>query len=69
KAGEELIQKSTMKQKVEDDKEKAELKQFMETILDEEEISIDVIPLAVKSLRIVDWKIHKERKKSYYQIM
>nr|GEV83221.1 phospholipase-like protein [Tanacetum cinerariifolium] len=35
RAGEELAQKITKKQKVEDDKEKAELKQLMETILDE----------------------------------
>nr|GEV70985.1 hypothetical protein [Tanacetum cinerariifolium] len=54
---------------VEDDKEKVELKQLMETILDEEKVAIDVIPLAVKSPRIVDWKIHKEGKKSYYQIL
>nr|GEW27218.1 hypothetical protein [Tanacetum cinerariifolium] len=46
----------------------AELKQLMETILDEE-IAIDTIPLAVKSPRIVDRKIHKEGKKSYYQIV
>nr|GEW43498.1 hypothetical protein [Tanacetum cinerariifolium] len=69
RAGEELIQEITKKQKVEDDKEKVELKQLMETILDEEKVAIDVIPLAVKSLRIVDWKIHKEGKKSYYQIV
>ncbi|GKC81807.1 hypothetical protein Tco_1137524 [Tanacetum coccineum] len=36
---------------------------------DEEEVTIDVIPLAVKSPRIINWKIHKERKKSYYQII
>nr|GEX84465.1 hypothetical protein [Tanacetum cinerariifolium] len=33
----------------------------------EEEVAIDAIPLAVKSPRIVDWKIHKEGKKSCYQ--
>nr|GEW39805.1 putative reverse transcriptase domain-containing protein [Tanacetum cinerariifolium] len=33
---------------------------------DEEEVAIDAIPLAVKSPRIVDWKIYKEGKKSYY---
>nr|GEY50613.1 hypothetical protein [Tanacetum cinerariifolium] len=54
---------------VEDDKEKAELKQLMETIPDEEEVAIDAIRLAVKSPRIVDWKIHKEEKKIYYQIV
>nr|GEV60317.1 hypothetical protein [Tanacetum cinerariifolium] len=69
RAGEELIQVCTKKKKVDDDKEKVELKQLLETIPDEEEVAIDAIPLAVKSLKIVDWKIHKEGKKSYYQIM
>nr|GEX52166.1 hypothetical protein [Tanacetum cinerariifolium] len=41
----------------------------METIPDEEEVAIDVIPLVFKSPRIVDWKIYKEGKKSYYQIV
>ncbi|GKB06047.1 hypothetical protein Tco_0834280 [Tanacetum coccineum] len=41
-------------------------KDFVE---DEEEVAIDVVPLATKSPRIVDWKIHKEGKKSYYQIV
>ncbi|GKB37745.1 hypothetical protein Tco_0882687 [Tanacetum coccineum] len=31
--------------------------------------AIDVVPLATKPLTIVDWKIHKEGKKSYYQII
>nr|GEX97037.1 hypothetical protein [Tanacetum cinerariifolium] len=44
-------------------------KQRLMLIINEEEVSIDVIPLAVKSPRIVDWKIHKEGKKSYYQIV
>nr|GEY40895.1 hypothetical protein [Tanacetum cinerariifolium] len=35
----------------------------------EEEVAIDVIPLSFKSPKIVDWKIYKERRKSYYQIM
>ncbi|GJQ90224.1 hypothetical protein Tco_0001363 [Tanacetum coccineum] len=66
RAGAELEQESTKKQKVEDDKETVELQKLMEIIPDEEEVAIDAIPLAVKSPRIVDWKIHKERKKSYY---
>ncbi|GJR91170.1 hypothetical protein Tco_0215181 [Tanacetum coccineum] len=32
-------------------------------------VTIDAISLAVKSPRIVDYKIHKEGKKSYYQIL
>ncbi|GJV69311.1 hypothetical protein Tco_1484820 [Tanacetum coccineum] len=41
----------------------------MEIISDEEEVAIDAILLAVKSPSIVDWKIHKEGRKIYYQIM
>nr|GEW66361.1 hypothetical protein [Tanacetum cinerariifolium] len=69
RAREELIQESIKKQNVEDDKETEELKQLMEIISDEEKVAIDAIPLAVKSPRIVDWKIYKEGKKIYYQIM
>ncbi|GJU48457.1 hypothetical protein Tco_1218012 [Tanacetum coccineum] len=36
---------------------------------DEEEVAIDAIPLAVKSPSIVGWKIYKEGRKNYYQIM
>ncbi|GKC85342.1 hypothetical protein Tco_1141059, partial [Tanacetum coccineum] len=35
----------------------------------EEEVAIDAIPLAVKPPKIVGWKIYKEGRKSYYQIM
>nr|GEW44329.1 ribonuclease H-like domain-containing protein [Tanacetum cinerariifolium] len=69
RAGIELIQEITNKQKVEADKEITELKQFMELIPDEKEVAINDIPLFVKSPKIVDWKIYKEGRKSYYQIM
>ncbi|GKB39848.1 hypothetical protein Tco_0884790, partial [Tanacetum coccineum] len=49
RAGEELIQESLKKQKVDDDKETPKLKQCLEIIPDEEEVTIDSIPLAVKS--------------------
>ncbi|GKA68434.1 uncharacterized mitochondrial protein-like protein [Tanacetum coccineum] len=67
RAGTELVQEITKKQKVEDDKEIVELNQLMKIIPDEEEVAIDAIPLAVKSPSIVGWKIHKEGRKSYYQ--
>ncbi|GJU73287.1 hypothetical protein Tco_1264692 [Tanacetum coccineum] len=35
----------------------------------EKEVAVDVIPLATKPPSIVNWKIHKEGKKSYYQII
>nr|GEY34085.1 hypothetical protein [Tanacetum cinerariifolium] len=49
RAREELEQEITKKQKVEDDEEKAELKQLIETIPNEEEVAIDDIPFAIKS--------------------
>ncbi|GJW17775.1 hypothetical protein Tco_0025211 [Tanacetum coccineum] len=67
--GEELEQESTKKQKVDEDKDTIELQSLMEVILDEEEVAIDIVPLATKSPNIVGSKIHKEGKKSYYQIM
>nr|GEZ86831.1 hypothetical protein [Tanacetum cinerariifolium] len=54
RAGIKLIQENTKKQKVEDDKETSELKQCLEIILDKEKVTIDDIPLAVKSSSIVD---------------
>nr|GEU52765.1 hypothetical protein [Tanacetum cinerariifolium] len=52
--GEEITQERSKKKKVDDDKETAELKKLMRIIPKEEEVAIDVIPLAIKSLKIVD---------------
>ncbi|GJR15887.1 hypothetical protein Tco_0798539 [Tanacetum coccineum] len=54
---------------MEDNKETVELQSMMEVISDEEEIAVDAIPLATKPLRIIDWKIIKEGKIGYYQII
>ncbi|GKA38432.1 copia protein [Tanacetum coccineum] len=54
---------------MEKDQEAAKIKELIEIVPDEEEVAIDAIPLAVKSPSIVDWKIHKEGKKTYYQII
>nr|GEX14164.1 hypothetical protein [Tanacetum cinerariifolium] len=64
-----MFEKAFRRQKLDDDKEITELKQLMKIIPDDEEVAIDAISLAVKSPRIVDCKIHKEGKKSYYQIV
>ncbi|GKE73612.1 hypothetical protein Tco_1535653, partial [Tanacetum coccineum] len=69
RAGEELEQESTKKQKVDEDKHTIELQSLIEVIPDKEDVAIDVVPLATKPPTIVDWKIHKEGKKSYYQIV
>ncbi|GJQ99031.1 hypothetical protein Tco_0522016 [Tanacetum coccineum] len=65
----ELFDKAFTRQKVDEDKDTTELQSLIEVILDEEEVAIDAVPLATKSPSIVDWKIQKEGKKSYYQIV
>nr|GEZ42180.1 hypothetical protein [Tanacetum cinerariifolium] len=57
RAGEELEKENAKKQKIDDDKDAAELKQLVKIIPDEEGVAIDAIPLAVKPPSIVDWKI------------
>ncbi|GJX55855.1 hypothetical protein Tco_0285752 [Tanacetum coccineum] len=70
RAGEELEQEGSKKQKLEEDKESEELKKCLEIVLDDgDDVTIDATPLSIKSPSIVDWKIHKEWKKSYYQII
>ncbi|GJV90812.1 hypothetical protein Tco_1538625 [Tanacetum coccineum] len=54
---------------VDDDQETTKIKELMKIVSDEEEVAIDAIPLATKPPTIVDWKIHKEGKKNYYQII
>ncbi|GJW17806.1 hypothetical protein Tco_0025242 [Tanacetum coccineum] len=69
RAGDELEQEKVKKLKVDDDQEIAELQRLMEVVPDEEEVAVDAIPLATKPLSIVDYKILKEGKISYYQII
>ncbi|GJS77125.1 hypothetical protein Tco_0727006 [Tanacetum coccineum] len=64
RAGEELEQESTKKQKVDEDKDTAELQSLMKVIPDEEEVAIDAVHLATKPPTIFDWKIYKEGKKN-----
>nr|GEV18757.1 hypothetical protein [Tanacetum cinerariifolium] len=68
RAGDELDQERSKKQKVEDDKEFKELKRCLEIIPDDgDDVTIDATPLSIKTL-IIDYKIYKEEKKSYFQI-
>ncbi|GKF15502.1 hypothetical protein Tco_0056964, partial [Tanacetum coccineum] len=69
RAGDELEQENAKKQKMDDDQEATKMKELIKIIPDEEEVAVDAIPLATKPLSIVDWKIVKEGKISYYQII
>ncbi|GJX18037.1 hypothetical protein Tco_0218869 [Tanacetum coccineum] len=50
-------------------KETYELQSLMKIVPDEEEVAIDAIPLATKPPTIVDYKIIKEGKTSFFQII
>ncbi|GKC80486.1 hypothetical protein Tco_1131260 [Tanacetum coccineum] len=69
RVGTELEQERIKKQKIDDDQEEAEMKKHMEIVVDEEEITVDAIPLATKPPIIVYWKIIKEGKMGYFQII
>ncbi|GJX15718.1 putative ribonuclease H-like domain-containing protein [Tanacetum coccineum] len=69
RAGTELEQERIKKQKIDDDQEEAEMKKHMEIVVDEEEIAVDAIPLATKPPIIIDWKIIKEGKMGYFQLI
>ncbi|GJY84477.1 hypothetical protein Tco_0497853 [Tanacetum coccineum] len=68
-----FIPMDTEKKKIDENVEaevddEAEMKKLMEIVLDDE-VAIDAIPLATKSPIIVDWKIIKEEKMGYFQII
>ncbi|GJV29613.1 hypothetical protein Tco_1386061 [Tanacetum coccineum] len=70
---EELESDNSKKQKIDESVEaevddEAEIKRLMEIVPDDE-VAIDAIPLATKSPVIVDWKIIKEGKMGYFQII
>ncbi|GJV51540.1 hypothetical protein Tco_1447281 [Tanacetum coccineum] len=70
---EELESDNSKKQKIDKNVEdevddEAEMKKHMEIVPDDE-VEIDAIPLATKSPIIVDWKIIKEGKMGYFQII
>ncbi|GJT12119.1 hypothetical protein Tco_0859161 [Tanacetum coccineum] len=69
RVGDELKQESTKKQKMDDYKEIAELKSLMKIVPNEEKVAIDAIALATKPPSIVDYKIIKEGKINYFQII
>nr|GEV62697.1 retrotransposon protein, putative, unclassified [Tanacetum cinerariifolium] len=66
RAGDKLDQERSKKQKVEDDKEPEELKRCLKINSDDgDDVTIDTTHLSIKT-PIIDYKIYKERKKSYF---
>nr|GFA21972.1 hypothetical protein [Tanacetum cinerariifolium] len=67
RARDELEQESSKKHKIKDENESTELKRCLEIVLDDgDEVTIDATPLSTKSPTIVDYKIYKEWRKSFF---
>nr|GEZ52843.1 hypothetical protein [Tanacetum cinerariifolium] len=55
--------------KIENENESAEVKRCLEIVPDDgDEVTIDATPLSSKSPTIIDYKIYKEGRKSFFQI-
>nr|GEV62663.1 uncharacterized mitochondrial protein AtMg00810-like [Tanacetum cinerariifolium] len=64
-----LEQEDAKRQRLEEENENAELKRCLEIIPKDDDVSIEATPLSFKSPTIVDYKIYKEGKKSYFKII
>nr|GEV27476.1 hypothetical protein [Tanacetum cinerariifolium] len=70
RAGDEIEQESSKRQRLEKEDDTAELKRCLEIVLeDDDDVTIKATPLSSKSPTIVDSKIYKEGKKSYFKII
>ncbi|GJT52204.1 hypothetical protein Tco_0978361 [Tanacetum coccineum] len=69
----ELVEGSEVRAKAkiaqESSSKRAGTKRLIKVVPDKEEVAIDAIPLATKPPSIIDYKIHKEGKKTCYQII
>nr|GEV89720.1 hypothetical protein [Tanacetum cinerariifolium] len=70
RAGCNLEQEDAKRQRLEEENESVKLKRYLEIIPeDDDEVKIEATPLSSKSLTIVDYKIYKEGKISYFKII
>nr|GEU40481.1 hypothetical protein [Tanacetum cinerariifolium] len=70
RAGDELEQESAKRQKLEKEDDSAELKRCLEIVPeDDDDVTIEATTISSNSQTIVDYKIYKEGKKSYFKII
>nr|GEU52140.1 putative ribonuclease H-like domain-containing protein [Tanacetum cinerariifolium] len=70
RAGDEIGQESAKRQRLKKEDDFAELKRCLEIVfVDGGDVAIKSTPLSSKSPTIVDYKFHRERKKSYFKII
>nr|GEV91115.1 hypothetical protein [Tanacetum cinerariifolium] len=70
RAGDEIGQESAKRQRLEKEDDTADLKRCLEIVPDDDDdVTIEATPLSSKSPTIVDYKIYKKGKKSYFKII
>nr|GEZ51734.1 hypothetical protein [Tanacetum cinerariifolium] len=71
RVGDEIEQESAKRQRLEKEDDTAELKRCLEIVPedDDDDVTIESTPLSSKSPTIVDYKIYKKGKKSYFRII
>nr|GEU68441.1 putative ribonuclease H-like domain-containing protein [Tanacetum cinerariifolium] len=70
RAGNEIEQESAKRQRLEKEDDTTEIKRYLEIVTeDDDDVTIEATPLSSKSLTIVNYKIYKEGKKSYFKII
>nr|GEV74125.1 hypothetical protein [Tanacetum cinerariifolium] len=70
RAADKLEQEDAKRQRIEEENESAELKRCLEIILeDDDDVTIEDTPISSKSPTIVDYKIYKEWRKSFFTII
>nr|GEV48845.1 ribonuclease H-like domain-containing protein [Tanacetum cinerariifolium] len=70
RAGDEIEQESAKRQRLGKEDDTAKLKICLELVPeDDDDVAIEATPLSFKSATIVDYKIYKEGKKSYFRII
>nr|GEX44931.1 uncharacterized mitochondrial protein AtMg00810-like [Tanacetum cinerariifolium] len=70
RAGDELEQESAKRQRLEKEDDSTKLKRCLKIVPeDDDDVTIEATPLSLKSPTIVDFKIYKEVKESYFKII
>nr|GEZ91081.1 hypothetical protein [Tanacetum cinerariifolium] len=66
-----LEQEDAKRQRLEEENESIEIKRCLEIVPedDDDDVTIEATPLSFKSPTIVDYKIYKEERKSYFKII
>nr|GEV92191.1 hypothetical protein [Tanacetum cinerariifolium] len=67
--GDELEQESAKRQRLKKEDDYAELKRCLEIVPKDDDVTINATPLSSKSSTIVDYKIYKVGKKSYFKVI